>query len=453
MTLDPCDPCACIPGYIGENEFFQKVLQAQCQILDLIGGGAEFTPPSDCTINLGTALKRFKDIYLCGNVILSAASAKIIPGSTSLLFRNNADSADNLTISDAGLVTLRNNSGANLQVPRLSILGTTVSTFTNIDAVFAAPRVYVPADVSTSANMALAARSSNTNGVQLEFFKTRSTTDWEGSTIVNNGDKIAALNFYGANGTGYSQAGAIIVTVDGTPGASNDMPGAIDFQVSPDGSATPASALKLTNDKKATFNGSIVLPTVGANLTPILSGASSLDADVTNIVSTHYGIGIVQDTTDFGDHGFFLGNGAVASGVQIQFLKTRGTGTDANTIVQSGDAIAKLFFRGADGAAYKNAAAIVVTVDATPGLNDMPGAIDFQTTPDGSTALASALKLSNDKTATFGGVIKTPSGSESTGAGSALLGTNSPAVTNTAPYKWLKFNTSDGSTVYVPAWK
>lgn len=51
------------------------------------------------------------------------------------------------------------------------------------------------------------------------------------------------------------------------------------------------------------------------------------------------------------------------------------------------------------------------------------------------------------------GQVKTISGNEATGAGSAALGANSPAVTNTAPYTWLKFTSSDGSQVYVPAWK
>lgn len=40
-----------------------------------------------------------------------------------------------------------------------------------------------------------------------------------------------------------------------------------------------------------------------------------------------------------------------------------------------------------------------------------------------------------------------------TGAGSALLGANSPAGTLTAPYTWFKMLSGDGSTVYVPAWK
>ena len=40
-----------------------------------------------------------------------------------------------------------------------------------------------------------------------------------------------------------------------------------------------------------------------------------------------------------------------------------------------------------------------------------------------------------------------------TGAGTAALGANSPAVTPGAPYTWFKMLSSDGSTVYVPCWK
>lgn len=40
-----------------------------------------------------------------------------------------------------------------------------------------------------------------------------------------------------------------------------------------------------------------------------------------------------------------------------------------------------------------------------------------------------------------------------TGAGSAALGANCPAVTATAPYTWFKMMSSDGSTVFVPCWK
>lgn len=41
-----------------------------------------------------------------GNIIFGAASAKVIPGATSLLFRNNADTASNIAITDAGAITI-----------------------------------------------------------------------------------------------------------------------------------------------------------------------------------------------------------------------------------------------------------------------------------------------------------------------------------------------------------
>ncbi len=53
---------------------------------------------------------------------------------------------------------------------------------------------------------------------------------------------------------------------------------------------------------------------------------------------------------------------------------------------------------------------------------------------------------------TLGGVVRF-NGQNTTGAGSASLGSNSPAVTNTAPYTWIRIVTSDGSTGYFPVWK
>lgn len=90
-------------------------------------------------------------------------------------------------------------------------------------------------------------------------------------------------------------------------------------------------------------------------------------------------------------------------GASSYWFKTRKTDGTADTIVNSGDTLGRLRFYGADGLDFQRAAEIVVTSDATPGAGDMPGAIDFQTTPDGSTTPATALKLTNSGTALFGG--------------------------------------------------
>ncbi len=56
-----------------------------------------------------TGTQTFASITITGTnaITFTAASAEIIPGATSLLFRNNADTATNLSITDAGLVTVR----------------------------------------------------------------------------------------------------------------------------------------------------------------------------------------------------------------------------------------------------------------------------------------------------------------------------------------------------------
>jgi len=43
-------------------------------------------------------------------------------------------------------------------------------------------------------------------------------------------------------------------------------------------------------------------------------------------------------------------------------------------------------------------------------------------------------------------------GAQTTGGGSASLGSNSPASTPGAPHTWIEFHATDGSIVYVPAW-
>lgn len=49
-------------------------------------------------------------------------------------------------------------------------------------------------------------------------------------------------------------------------------------------------------------------------------------------------------------------------------------------------------------------------------------------------------------------VFKTNTNLQSTGAGSAALGANCPAVTVTAPNTWIKVLTSAGSTGFIPVW-
>lgn len=81
-------------------------------------------------------------------------------------------------------------------------------------------------------------------------------------TVVQSGDEVGKILFTGSNGSAYQTAAQIVAKIDGTPG-SGDMPGRIEFQVSPDGSITPAVALTISNTKVATFASSIVATGLG----------------------------------------------------------------------------------------------------------------------------------------------------------------------------------------------
>ena len=60
------------------------------------------------TVRNGFTLTAGDAVLTAGRLLVSAAAAKILGGVTSLSLRNNGDTADNVLITDAGLVTLRN---------------------------------------------------------------------------------------------------------------------------------------------------------------------------------------------------------------------------------------------------------------------------------------------------------------------------------------------------------
>lgn len=83
-----------------------RIDHATRSILELYNGGTR-RASIDST---SASLIRFVDAAdtTVGFQFAIGAAARIIPGATSLSLRNNADSANNLLLSDAGLVTLRN---------------------------------------------------------------------------------------------------------------------------------------------------------------------------------------------------------------------------------------------------------------------------------------------------------------------------------------------------------
>lgn len=209
----------------------------------------------------GTAEATFTDNALT----LSGASFSVVPGATSLLFKNNANSATNLSIVDAGTLAIRadivpatvsTSILGSAALPMFQVIQGAIALDADVTSVTGAAGMQNSRNTASADNFGLVGYGANANGVTIQAFKTRAATT-DANTIVQSGDAILTLAGRGADGASYRSAAQIIMTVDGTPGSS-DMPGAIDFLVSPDGSATPASALKISNTKNIVFGGTLI---------------------------------------------------------------------------------------------------------------------------------------------------------------------------------------------------
>jgi hypothetical protein len=148
--------------------------------------------------------------------------------------------------------------------------------------------------------------SNDTIPPRLQVGKSRSATI--GSyTIVQSGDQLGGLYFYGDDGTDLvSAAASIIAEVDGTPGV-DDMPGRLIFSTTSDGSSNAAEVLRLDSEGRMSMRSS---------LSDKGSGTASSISGVTLTVG-----GTIAGT-------FGVGDRVTGTGVEPNtFITALGTGT------------------------------------------------------------------------------------------------------------------------------
>lgn len=237
--------------------------------------------------------------------------------------------------------------------------------------------------------------------------------------------------------------------------------------------ATPSSSNFASAVTGETGSGAVVFgtqPTFTTDITsPILYGSSSSGANLTLNSTSHATKGNVQ----FGDSSGFIydeTNQRVSVGSSENTVTISGTSTgskfsshvqgatdsvdfsshrhsdigsvgtlfglfrsngdeSAESIVSSGDVLARMRVYGHDGVDYEPASSIDTYVDATAGSNDMPGRMVFSTTPDGSTTLTEAMRIDNTQKITIStaGQLAIPQGtapSTPDAAGEVVLDTN-----------------------------
>jgi hypothetical protein len=112
------------------------------------------------------------------------------------------------------------------------------------DSTFAATVASVAINNTSAGTLTQSLFSNDASPTVLAIQKSRGATVGT-NTIVANADVLGSIEFRGANGTGYTTAAQIRAIVDGAPGATNDMPGALVFYTTPDGSGTTTERMRI----------------------------------------------------------------------------------------------------------------------------------------------------------------------------------------------------------------
>lgn len=136
--------------------------------------------------------------------------------------------------------------------------------------------------------------------------------------------------------------------------------------------------------------------------------AGNGSAQTTRIVSTNVSpaLQLSGDTLSSASIGAFMWESTSSSSTSnLTFARSRNATIGNHTVVQNGDIIGRITAAGSDGSVFAEAGRIQFVVDGAPGAGDMPGRIEFYTTPDGSSATVLALTLSANNTATFAGAV------------------------------------------------
>ena len=232
------------------------------------------------------------------------------------------------------------------------------------------------ASTSFDGSISLRRDSNNTGSQSLVFGKSRGSLN--GNTIVQSGDSLGSIVFCGADGTDLNTAAAqIIGSVDGTPGA-NDMPGRISFWTTSDGAASSTERMRIDQQGRLIINHT-------SNIAPD-GYASKLQ---------------LCDTSYQGSSVVLRRDQSNGSGPTVILAKSRSSSKGGNTIVQDGDDCGSIRWYGNDGVDQSNELCrIRGVVSGTPGSNDMPGALTFWTTPDGSNSTSERLRIDSS------GVVK-----------------------------------------------
>ena len=249
--------------------------------------------------------------------------------------------------------------------------------------------------------------------------------------IVHTGDTDTSVRFTGANTIALQTGGTqrLVADSSGFVGIGSVSPvdtGGAGHCLDIQGASSTAIYLRNTNRDTGQIDFAASTMTIRTRqATPILFNVNNTEraridtggrlligtTDIESISSGEVSKVIVKGT-DSTASAMFVRHSADANGTGIYFGKSRNAAVGSNTVVQSGDELGRITFSGDDGTDINTmSASIQCHVDGTPGSNDMPGRLTFNTTADGASSVTERLRITKDGDVTIGNAsVAFPSG-------------------------------------------
>jgi hypothetical protein len=128
----------------------------------------------------------------------------------------------------------------------------------------------------------------------------------------------------------------------------------------------------------------------------LLIGTSTARSNFFNQASTYTPQFQIETTGSNGQTMMSLTSSDTIFGPYLNFARQTSGSVGGNTAVSNNTALGDITFQGSDGAEFVIAAAIVATVDGTPGANDMPGRLVFSTTADGASSPTERMRITSN---------------------------------------------------------
>jgi hypothetical protein len=215
----------------------------------------DLEPNTTGSHDIGTSGRNWRDGFFSRNLAAATLNATDVNANSAIISANTSTNA--LRITQVG-------TGNALMVEDSANPDATPFVVSNDGSVFKGYTSSIPVEFNlgfqingtgADSSASLTRWAANTGSPILGIAKSRGATIATRG-VVQSGDSLGTLNFYGDDGTNFITSARVDAAVDGTPG-TNDMPGRLVFSTTADGASSPTERMRIAN------NGSVMIGGVG----------------------------------------------------------------------------------------------------------------------------------------------------------------------------------------------